>query len=397
MVMKVIVAVVLLMLGEAVASAQSIDFDAIMRGANEASRQKAAAASQTFDGIISSMNSTLSLEQQSTSSTISGVADAMRSISSGGTAQTAQGDDGFYTGDINYSTYGSDTRQEIATQNATTRRNPFKMGDYTVDGTFATPGGRQYIHIGGEGGGYSGRFRLPVRGRVTSGYGYRPQFGRMHRGIDLALNTGDTVRSSYDGRVVLISNDPDGYGRYVKVKHSNGMETLYAHLSEPLVVSGQQVRAGQPLGLGGATGNATGPHLHFETRVNGTAVDPSAYFDFGTGRARQDARSPINDGGRTKSNQQQPSRKEGKKSESRKQPSAQQPKMSRPRLKVETIASAGNRNNGGKPRPGTYQVRRGDTLAGIARNYGMSVGEICRLNKMSKYTPMYPGKILRLK
>lgn len=379
------------------AGAQSIDFDAIMRSANEASRQKAAAASQTFDGIISSMNSTLSLEQQSTSSTISGVADAMRSISSGGTAQTAQGDDGFYTGDINYSTYGSDTRQEIATQNATTRRNPFKMGDYTVDGTFATPGGRQYIHIGGEGGGYSGRFRLPVRGRVTSGYGYRPQFGRMHRGIDLALNTGDTVRSSYDGRVVLISNDPDGYGRYVKVKHSNGMETLYAHLSEPLVVSGQQVRAGQPLGLGGATGNATGPHLHFETRVNGTAVDPSAYFDFGTGRARQDARSPINDGGRTKSNQQQPSSKEGKKSESRKQPSAQQPKMSRPRLKVETIASAGNRNNGGKPRPGTYQVRRGDTLAGIARNYGMSVGEICRLNKMSKYTPMYPGKILRLK
>lgn len=379
------------------AGAQSIDFDAIMRGANEASRQQAAAASQTFDGIISSMNSTLSLEQQSTSSTISGVADAMRSISSGGTAQTAQGDDGFYTGDINYSTYGTDTRQEIATQNATTRRNPFKMGDYTVDGTFATPGGRQYIHIGGEGGGYSGRFRLPVRGRVTSGYGYRPQFGRMHRGIDLALNTGDTVRSSYDGRVVLISNDPDGYGRYVKVKHSNGMETLYAHLSEPLVVSGQQVRAGQPLGLGGATGNATGPHLHFETRVNGTAVDPSAYFDFGTGRARQDARSPINDGGRTKSNQQQPSRKEGKKSESRKQPSAQQPKMSRPRLKVETIASAGNRNNGGKPRPGTYQVRRGDTLAGIARNYGMSVGEICRLNKMSKYTPMYPGKILRLK
>lgn len=379
------------------AGAQSIDFDAIMRSANEASRQKAAAASQTFDGIISSMNSTLSLEQQSTSSTISGVADAMRSISSGGTAQTAQGDDGFYTGDINYSTYGTDTRQEIATQNATTRRNPFKMGDYTVDGTFATPGGRQYIHIGGEGGGYSGRFRLPVRGRVTSGYGYRPQFGRMHRGIDLALNTGDTVRSSYDGRVVLISNDPDGYGRYVKVKHSNGMETLYAHLSEPLVVSGQQVRAGQPLGLGGATGNATGPHLHFETRVNGTAVDPSAYFDFGTGRARQDARSPINDGGRTKSNQQQPSRKEGKKSESRKQPSAQQPKMSRPRLKVETIASAGNRNNGGKPRPGTYQVRRGDTLAGIARNYGMSVGEICRLNKISKYTPMYPGKILRLK
>lgn len=379
------------------AGAQSIDFDAIMRSANEASRQKAAAASQTFDGIISSMNSTLSLEQQSTSSTISGVADAMRSISSGGTAQTAQDDDGFYTGDVNYTTYGSDTRQEIATQNATTRRNPFKMGDYTVDGTFATPGGRQYIHIGGEGGGYSGRFRLPVRGRVTSGYGYRPQFGRMHRGIDLALNTGDTVRSSYDGRVVLISNDPDGYGRYVKVKHSNGMETLYAHLSEPLVVSGQQVRAGQPLGLGGATGNATGPHLHFETRVNGTAVDPSAYFDFGTGRARQDARSPINDGGRTKSNQQQPSRKEGKKSESRKQPSAQQPKMSRPHLKVETIASAGNRNNGGKPRPGTYQVRRGDTLAGIARNYGMSVGEICRLNKMSKYTPMYPGKILRLK
>ena len=80
MVMRVIVAVLLLMLGEAVASAQSIDFDAIMRGANEASRQQAASASQTFDGIISSMNSTLSQQQQATSSTISGVADAMRSM-----------------------------------------------------------------------------------------------------------------------------------------------------------------------------------------------------------------------------------------------------------------------------------------------------------------------------
>lgn len=125
-------------------------------------------------------------------------------------------------------------------------------------------------------------FYRPVWGRVTSGYGFRPSFGRLHKGIDLALNVGDTVRAALPGVVGKVSYDPGGYGHYVVVVHNNGMETRYAHLLAPLSTLGQTVMAGQPLGLGGNSGNSTGPHLHFEVRYRGTALDPASLFNFTT-------------------------------------------------------------------------------------------------------------------
>lgn len=120
----------------------------------------------------------------------------------------------------------------------------------------------------------------PVPGIVTSNYGYRPRFGRVHRGIDLRVAIGDTVASAFDGVVRLTKFERKGYGYYVVIRHDNGMETVYGHLSKFLVKPNQRVRAGQPIALGGNTGRSTGPHLHFETRFMGLAINPAEIIDF---------------------------------------------------------------------------------------------------------------------
>ena len=122
---------------------------------------------------------------------------------------------------------------------------------------------------------------MPVKGNyVTSHYGYRPRFGRVHKGVDLKAAVGDTVRSAFSGRVRLTKFERNGYGFYVIVRHENGLETVYGHLSRFLVQPNQYVKAGQPIALSGNTGRSTGPHLHFETRFMGYAINPEAIFDF---------------------------------------------------------------------------------------------------------------------
>lgn len=120
----------------------------------------------------------------------------------------------------------------------------------------------------------------PVRGQLTSPYGWRARFGRMHRGVDLNLRTGDSVVSAFEGKVRIVKYEAGGYGHYVVIRHPNGLETVYGHLSRTLVRPGQLVRAGQLIGKGGSTGRSTGPHLHFETRFMGLAVNPEAIIDF---------------------------------------------------------------------------------------------------------------------
>ena len=124
------------------------------------------------------------------------------------------------------------------------------------------------------------KYHMPIIGRVTSRYGYRPRFRRMHYGIDLGLSVGDTVRAAFSGKVRLTKYERGGYGFYVILRHDNGMETVYGHLSRFLVKPDQRIEAGQPIALGGSTGHSTGPHLHFETRFMGIAINPEAIFDF---------------------------------------------------------------------------------------------------------------------
>jgi murein DD-endopeptidase MepM/ murein hydrolase activator NlpD len=115
----------------------------------------------------------------------------------------------------------------------------------------------------------------PVNGKVTSNFG--PRWGRQHNGIDIAANTGTTVASAGSGTVIA-AGFSGGFGYRVLVQHNGGLVTLYAHLSSINVSTGQTVSAGSSLGGVGCSGSCTGPHLHFETRVGGTAYDPRSYL-----------------------------------------------------------------------------------------------------------------------
>ncbi len=118
-------------------------------------------------------------------------------------------------------------------------------------------------------------FIWPVNGTVVSGYGMR--WGRLHEGIDITASTGTPIWAAAAGTVIH-AGWLGGYGNLVVVDHGNGLATAYAHASAILVAVGQQVAQGETLSLVGSTGNSSGPHLHFEVRVNGIAVDPLLYL-----------------------------------------------------------------------------------------------------------------------
>ena len=120
---------------------------------------------------------------------------------------------------------------------------------------------------------------MPTPSRViTSNFGRR--WGRRHQGLDIKVYIGDTIRAAFSGKVRVVKYDGNGYGKYIVIRHNNGLETIYGHLSKQIVSPNQTVRAGQPIGLGGNTGRSTGSHLHFETRLAGVALNPALFFDF---------------------------------------------------------------------------------------------------------------------
>lgn len=126
------------------------------------------------------------------------------------------------------------------------------------------------------------RFIWPLEGKITSPFGWRihPVLGtrQHHNGIDIDVPVGTMVRAAAPGKVLLIENDPEGYGTAVVLKHTDGYLTLYGHLSKVLVSKGQYVEVGQPIAESGNTGLSTGPHLHFEVRNGEFPVDPMRYL-----------------------------------------------------------------------------------------------------------------------
>lgn len=125
------------------------------------------------------------------------------------------------------------------------------------------------------------KLRAPVAFKVTSRFGMRmhpiAKCMKMHKGLDLAGDTGDAVKSA-DGGKVIFAGQQSGYGNIIVIQHDHDLSTAYAHLSEIDVQEDQEVRRGDVIGKVGATGNVTGPHLHFEVRVNGNQVDPADYL-----------------------------------------------------------------------------------------------------------------------
>ncbi len=122
-------------------------------------------------------------------------------------------------------------------------------------------------------------FCFPIKKIKSSSYGWR--WGRPHSGIDIALNVGDPIHVAFDG-VVRLAKYNGGYGNCIVIRHYNNLETLYGHLSKINVKVGQEVKAGDVIGLGGNTGRSTGPHLHFECRLMYACFDPEWIFDLET-------------------------------------------------------------------------------------------------------------------
>jgi len=128
-------------------------------------------------------------------------------------------------------------------------------------------------------------FCFPVKNIITSPYGWRDRWNRPHRGVDILLRTGDPVHCAFPG-VVRIAGRMGAYGNLIVVRHPNGLETCYGHLSKILVKPRQIVNAGDVIGLGGSTGRSTGPHLHFEVRFQYEPFDPEWILDFKTYQLR---------------------------------------------------------------------------------------------------------------
>jgi murein DD-endopeptidase MepM/ murein hydrolase activator NlpD len=211
-------------------------------------------------------------------------------------------------------------------------------------------------------------FHMPCESRVvTSNYGAR--WGRMHKGIDIKVYIGDTIRAAFSGKVRIVRYEGAGYGKYVVIRHNNGLETVYGHMSKWLVEENQNVRAGQPIGLGGNTGRSTGSHLHFETRLCGMAINPTTFFDF----VNQDVVADTYMFRKSKFRRELAS-------------------ISR------TVARTARDNQDaqdGQTVTHYHKVVAGESLSSIARKRNTTVEQICKMNHISKNVKVRPGQILR--
>ena len=199
-------------------------------------------------------------------------------------------------------------------------------------------------------------FHMPTPStKITSPFG--PRWRRMHNGLDLKVIIGDTIVAAFDGKVRIVKYERRGYGKYVVIRHDNGLETVYGHLSKQLVEENQLVKAGEVIGLGGNTGRSTGSHLHFETRFLGIAINPVYMFDF----PKQDIVADTYTFRKTKS-----------------------------------VKRAGSHDT--QVADGTiryHKVKSGDTLSRIAKLRGVSVSTLCKLNRIKPTTTLRIGQVLR--
>ena len=227
-------------------------------------------------------------------------------------------------------------------------------------------------------------FCMPTSSRVlTSNFGAR--WGRQHKGLDIKVYIGDTIRAAFPGKVRIVRYEGRGYGKYVVIRHNNGLETIYGHMSAQLVSENQEVRAGDPIGLGGNTGRSTGSHLHFETRLCGVALNPALMFDF----RNQDVTGDFYTFRKSTYNRE----------------SAEATRLrgaggvtvdSGLDIPQPATASRVTSRNAAKHAAARFhKVGKGDTLYSIARKRGTSVDQICKLNNIKKTHKIRPGQILR--
>ena len=230
------------------------------------------------------------------------------------------------------------------------------------------------------------QFHMPCESRtVNSHFGYRKQFRRNHYGTDIKVYVGDTIRAAFSGkvRVVLNQGAKKGYGKYIIIRHPNGLETVYGHLSKQLVAPDQIVKAGEPIALGGNTGFSTGPHLHFETNFLGRHIDPELLFSFQAHDVRGDFYVYRPNG---RSELLAAHEVEGINNEQAVAMAASSKVEESRAFQQQKIASRSSK---------VYKVKQGDTLAKIARQHGTTIDRLCRLNNISSKSTLRVGQILK--
>jgi len=219
---------------------------------------------------------------------------------------------------------------------------------------------------------YSTGFVFPVEGTFLSPFGYRGR--RVHSGVDIKLEAGDPVSAAFDG-VVRMSRYYSGYGNCVVIRHYNGLETLYGHLSKLKAKVGQQVKAGDIIGLGGRTGRASCNHLHFETRFQGKAFNPKQMINFDTYSLLSDTFTV------TKSTYG----------------------LSRDYLPGTSTSNLVADENNVKSKAKSskskkyHTIKSGDTLSALSRKYGTSVSQLCSINGIKKTKKLQLGTKLRVR
>lgn len=225
-------------------------------------------------------------------------------------------------------------------------------------------------------------FTMPTTSRViTSNFGSR--WGRQHKGLDIKVYIGDTIRAAFSGKVRIVRYEAGGYGKYIVIRHNNGLETIYGHLSKQLVEENQKVRSGEVIGLGGNTGRSTGSHLHFETRLCGVALNPALMFDF---RAQDVTGDYYAFNKETYDNEStNATRLRGKQDSSTYASSDSS----------DDYATNKRTTSGLTDQVSYHKVKKGETLDRIAKKRGVTVEKICKLNHITKTMRLRPGQILR--
>lgn len=214
-------------------------------------------------------------------------------------------------------------------------------------------------------------YHYPFKGRVTSKYG--PRRRGIHQGTDIDLETGDPIYATFDGRVRHTTYVARGYGHLIIIRHDNGLETFYAHLSEVNVKPGDWVTAGQVIGKGGNTGRSTGSHLHYEMRYKGHSFDPERLINFTTGDLRRETfllkRTYFSPYSRFTQDfdEEVQSDEEDKK------------------IAAEAAAIK------------YHIVKKGDTLGRIAINNHTTVTKLCQLNGLKKTSTLRIGQRIRVR
>ena len=244
-------------------------------------------------------------------------------------------------------------------------------------------------------------FCMPTPSRkINSKFG--PRWGRTHEGLDIKVYIGDTIRAAFDGKVRICKYNGSGYGYYIVIRHPNGLETLYGHLSKQIVKKDQIVRAGEPIGLGGNTGRSYGSHLHFETRLLGQPINPALMFDFENQDVTGDFYT-VGNGTISKASTSSASRATSQiTTEDKKQEAA----TAAANENAETAAEAGTTpakastkakattTKSRSSKSVSYSVKSGDTLSSIARKHGTTVAKLQKLNGL-KGTNIRAGQVLK--